>query len=236
MVIGICDDEKEFCEMEKQMIMQFAKRNEKECRIYSYTSAEELYQDRGRDFDILLLDIELDGMSGMELAARIRRENPYVLIIFVTAYINYAPEGFRLSVFRYLLKPVDYGQFEKDLLAAENILAKRKGLVLDVRENGAKTLIRAEDILYIESVHNDIMYHMKDRNIRNTGTLKGIMKKLNTQFCQVHRSYIINLEHVRRRERLELIMVDGKRIPISKYRIQDYKESYLEYWKDLVVN
>ncbi len=102
-----------------------------------------------------------------------------------------------------------------------------------LKDNGKDLYVKGDDIYYIESRHNNLVFTLKDRNITNKGTIKNIMESLNSQFCLIHRSYIVNLAHIKGRDKNDLVMPDGQKIPISKYRLKHFNEQYEKYWKGL---
>lgn len=234
MLIGICEDDEKFRKMLYNDVIRFMREYGREDEVYMYPSAESLLKDSDKEFDLLLLDVEMQGMNGMKLASEIREKDKNVLFIFITAYINYAPEGFVVSAFRYMIKPISYEQLVRELIAAENVLKSKKRVHIVLQENGKNVYVRGEDIYYIESERNNLVYVLSDRTIINKGTMKEILKKLNQQFCQVHRSYVINLAQIKGREKHDLVMADGHRIPISKYRMQQFEQQYTNYWKYLL--
>lgn len=234
MVIGICDDDEKFLNMIYVNITYFVEEYARDYEVYMYNSAESLLEDNYKKFDILFLDVEMYGMNGMELASKIRENDKHVLFIFITAYINYAPEGFVVSAFRYIIKPVTYEQLVIELLAAENVLKNKKRVYLLLRESGKNIYVNGDDIYYIESQRNNLVFTLGDRKIVNKGTIKDLLKCLNHQFCQVHRSYIVNFAKIKGRDKNDLIMENGQNIPVSKYRLQQFEKKYANYWKNLL--
>ena len=104
-----------------------------------------------------------------------------------------------------------------------------------LKDNGKDVYVKADDIHYIESQNNKLVFAMDGRKIINKGTIKSMLEILKDQqqFCHIHRSYIVNLSHIKGRDKNDLLMPDGQKIPISKYRLQHFNEQYRKYWGNL---
>ncbi|MFG6392855.1 MAG: LytTR family transcriptional regulator [Lachnospiraceae bacterium] len=102
-----------------------------------------------------------------------------------------------------------------------------------LKDSGKDLYVKGEDIYYIESEHNNLVFVTKNGILNNKGTLKSILEsldKLNSPFCYIHRSYIVNLAHIKRRDENDLIMPNGKKVPISKYKLWQFEQEYARYW------
>jgi len=175
--------------------------------------------------DLLFLDINMPSISGIELYKSIEQNT---MVIFTTAYSEFAVEGFNLNAVDYLLKPFTYERFLKAVNKASDFhstpvtLDKNQEQYLFVRADYSLVKIAINDILYIEGLDDYLKIHIakKIKPIVARMTMKGIMEKLpTTQFIRVHRSFIIPLnkvENVRKKE----ILIEGKEIPIgSSYEV-----------------
>lgn len=102
-----------------------------------------------------------------------------------------------------------------------------------LKDKGKDLYVKVEDIYYIESEHNNLVFVTKNGILNNKGTLKSILEKLgnlNNPFCYIHRSYIANMAHIKRRDKNDLIMPDGRKIPVSKYKLIQFEQQYARYW------
>ena len=244
MNIAVCDDEENVRYLIKRMI----EKQGVPCRIMEFSSGEELLrfweQEDREQSDILFLDISMDGTDGMETAERIRdwkeeRGEPLCgslpLLIFVTGYPEYMPKAFSVHAFQYLVKPIDEKEFE-DVFA----LAVRECRCLDRKKNTepAGILVRsgsitrnvpAGDIYYIESSNRKIIVSMRDEEIGCYGKISEMEAQLREGFFRIHKGYLASMKYVDRYSRTEVQMKNGKRLPISKYKYQDFIKAYLEY-------
>jgi DNA-binding LytR/AlgR family response regulator len=170
--------------------------------------------------DILLLDIEMPGMTGLELTKNLGRKSPF--IIFTTAKTNYAVDAFELNVVDYIVKPVEPARFLKAIdrvkeaiqSNTEQIEVKEKEFVF-VRDSGVLKKINAEDILYLEAMGDYVKVFTSQKFHIVHATLKSIEEKLPAvKFMRVHRSYIIALNKIDFIEE-GVINIQGIPIPVA---------------------
>jgi DNA-binding LytR/AlgR family response regulator len=156
----------------------------------------------GQQIDLIFLDIEMPGMTGLELTKNLGHKSP--LIIFTTAKPDYAVEAFELNVVDYLVKPVTPSRFLQAVERANEALASNKEEVkveeqefVFVKDNGILKRINVDDILYLEAMGDYVKVHTSNKFHVLHATLKSIEEKLPaTKFIRVHRSYIISLSKI----------------------------------------
>ena len=158
--IAICDDEANQIEYLLDAVTMWAKKNRHAVEIKPYSAAKSLLFDycEEKDFDILLLDIEMPGMSGVELAKAVRKENATVQIVFITGYYEYFSDGFDVSALHYLIKPAD----ERKLMpvldrAVSNLTYRQRSVLLTSPEGDRK--VSLADIEYVESENVHVAVH-----------------------------------------------------------------------------
>lgn len=152
--------------------------------------------------DILLLDIEMPGMNGIELTRNIGRKGP--IIIFTTAKKDYALEAFELHVADYLIKPVTPSRFLQAIERAKELYQGSTRELHDtdnefvfIRDNGILRKIRLDEILYLEAMGDYVKLHTGQKFHAVHSTLKSIEERLpDTKFIRVHRSYIVALDKI----------------------------------------
>jgi len=186
--------------------------------------------------DLIFLDIEMPHFSGIDFINAIEKKP---LIIFTTAYSDYAVEGFNLGAVDYLVKPIPFNRFLKSVLRAQQIFIPKSLPVANPTSNAPEIehdfmFVRAEyenvklnftDILFIEGLKDYVKIYTTDN--KYTLTLISLIKLENLLsskgFARVHRSYIINIKHVKSIQKNKVLIAD-KRIPIS----ESYKTSFFE--------
>ena len=215
--IAICDDEANQIEYLSDVVTTWAKKNRHAIEIKPYSAAKSLLFDycEEKDFDILLLDIEMPGMSGVELAKAVRKENATVQIVFITGYYEYFSDGFDVSALHYLIKPAD----ERKLMpvldrAVSNLTYRQRAVLLTSPEGDVK--VSLADIYYVESENVHVAVHTVSGVYRSRISLAKFAEQLDETFIKVHRSYIVNLKYVKKITRTDITMVNGEIVPISR--------------------
>ncbi len=185
-------------------------------RVREYPSAEALLFSYAEEPpDILLLDIEMPGLSGVDLAKRLRQDgNRLLQIIFITAYSDYIAEGYDVAALHYLLKPVEREKLFSVLSrAVERIADDGKKLVLETPDETA--LVPICDIKFIEVIKNYVTVHA-ERDYTLKMPLKDIERDLDGRFLRVGRSYIVNLRYIVRVTRSEIFLKGGGTVPLPR--------------------
>jgi len=214
--IAVCDDEAADITYAENLIKKWAKEREKEILIDRFFSAEAFlfeYENK-KDYDILLLDIEMKEMDGVTMAKRIRQENESVQIVFITGYSDYISEGYEVAALHYLMKPVKEEKIFSVLdRAAQRIKHNERMLYLDV--SGEMVRIPLYEIRYLEVIRNYVTVHAKqDYTVKKT--LSEVEKELDERFFKAGRSYLINLKLVRRVTKTEVYLADETVIPLPR--------------------
>jgi DNA-binding LytR/AlgR family response regulator len=176
--------------------------------------------------DLIFLDINLPEMSGVSFLRSLVHPP---LVIFTTAYPQYAVDGFDLEVIDFLLKPFSFERFCKAVnKAREKIKTKSAGAQpskITVKSDRKIYQIAVNDILFIESCGDYILLHCTDKKLTIHGTLKSWEEKLSSsQFLKVHRTIIVNLQKIDHIEG-NIICVEGHKLPVS----EQYKEQILTH-------
>lgn len=216
--IAICDDEKEVCTSIQNMTENLLKNKNIKYEITVYDNGYSLL-DSIISFDIILLDIEMQGINGMEVAHKIRTYNNDTKIIFITNSTNYLIEGYTVHAERYFVKPVDPIEFNYEL---SDIL---KNEILDnkfiLNDKIGPYKIYLKDIIYIEFYDRKTIVHKINGDIATYLSLKewySLLKEYN--FSQSHKAYIINLRYVKKLKNDSVIMKNNIELPLSrKYKV-----------------
>ncbi|MBR4866834.1 MAG: response regulator transcription factor, partial [Clostridia bacterium] len=186
-------------------------------QLREYPSAEAFlfaFEEEG-DFDLLLLDVEMPGMSGVELAKAIRKTNHTLQIVFVTAYYEYFSDGFDVSALHYLIKPVDGGKLWPVLdRACQNLAYRLRSVLIATADGDVK--VPLGDILYVEAQNVHLLIHTPGEVLRTRMTLLAMSRELDETFFKIHRSFIVSLKYVRRISRTDVTMVNGDTLPLSR--------------------
>lgn len=180
--------------------------------------------------DILFLDIEMGDVNGVELA---RELPPGTLLIFTTAYADYAIDGFELNAIDFLHKPFSYSRFEKAVQKAVE-RHKLQRLSTDPSLGDETITLKAEykniyialkDILYIESMDNYVcIYNTAHQRLMSQTSMKNIQQLLpEGKFVRVHKSFIVPVHRIASNTSKEIFLHDGTRIPIGRSYSKEFK-------------
>ncbi len=185
---------------------------------------------KNQHVDILFLDIEMAGMSGMELAKRLSNSAP--AIIFTTAYSEYALEGYKVNSIGYLLKPIFFEDFTEAVNKAKVLFEKQlypPQRYIHVKSERETIKIATDNILFIRSLQNYVVIHTNDETIMALQTLKSISHELPDNFIQTHRSYIVNAKQIERLSGYN-IQIGDFTIPISQRMSAEVKERIMKFF------
>ena len=165
-----------------------------------------------KDWDILLLDIEMGAMDGVTMAKRVRQDNEAVQIVFTTGYSDYIAEGYEVAALHYLMKPVNR---EKLLTVLDRAMEKRKQeeRCLNLEAYGEMVRLPFYEIRYLDVHQNYVTVHAKvDYTVKRT--LGDVEKELDDRFCRIGRGMILNLKYIQRVTKTDLYLSDGTILPL----------------------
>lgn len=214
--VAICDDSETDRRYVSGLVERWAAGSGHTVQVKDFTSAENFlfHYAETSDYDILLLDIEMGAMDGVELAKRLRRENDTVQIVFITGYSEYIAEGYEVAALHYLVKPVKEDKLCSVLDRAAEKLAKNE-TVLNFEVGGEMVRIPVYQIRYADVMGNYVTIHAaNDHTVKMT--LSELEKQLDERFYRVGRSCIVNLTNISRVTRTEIRLSDGTAIPLPR--------------------
>lgn len=231
--IAICDDDPKLLKAVSDVTETFFRRDTQKSKIKKYLKGLELKKDimSGQRFDIIITDIEMLDISGLDLAAAIRKKDPDVILIFVTAYEKYAVVGYEFSIFRYVPKNMLSEKLPKALAAAKQKMENPNTDMYLVEKSDEVFPLPQKDILYIyREGKNSVLVTAKD-TIKVRSTLIKTFEKLNpANFFFAERGYIVNIEQIASVQRDTLTMKNRTRLPIGPAYIQETKKRVADYW------
>lgn len=225
MNIAVVDDEKVI----RQHICSLIKKQSPGCRLMSFASGEELVQSNIR-FDIIFLDIRMEGLNGIETAKNLKEKQKDILLIFITGMKEYVFDALDLYAFQYLLKPLDEKKFGEVLERALAEAGKRKERkILFVK---AKNLtLDQSDILYIESRGKKVGIHTvrAEEDIEIYAVMEELSAQLGEEFYRCHRGYIVNLAYIAEYGKDSITLTNGARVYLAKKKYGEFVKAYMWY-------
>ncbi|MBO5197700.1 MAG: response regulator transcription factor [Lachnospiraceae bacterium] len=231
--IAICEDEQNQVEFIKRAASLWTKTRGYLPVFSEFPSAEAFLFEYGgkRNIDILLLDIEMAGMNGIELAKKIREDNTRVQIIFVTGYPDFMAEGFEVAALHYLIKPVKKEKLFAVLdRAAEKLKGSSRFVLLPVGKETVR--IYVEDIRYAESDGHYILLHVGKETYRLRMTVSEIEKALGQGFFRSGRSFIVGLRYVIRITKTSVYLEGGIEVPLGKGLYDEMNQALVRYLRE----
>ncbi len=233
--IAVCDDEKCISEKIEQMVKDFFRKKNIDISVVQYSSGEELLESKER-MDILFLDIGMQGMDGIETARRLRTHGYKGFLIFITVLKEMVFQSFEVRPFDYLVKPVQEEHFDKTMerlfLSMQDMSAPEKGHLL-VRKGCESNIISFQDIICCEIIDRKVYLYLESGEVIDYyDRIENLEKKLDRRFFRCHRSYLINLNHLKGYRNNTAYMADGKEIPVSRLRSRDFSNVILQYMRE----
>lgn len=214
--IAICDDLESDRDYLKDLLNKWANDYSHLLNVYTFSSAESFlfHYEETKDYDILLLDIEMGLMDGVSMAKKIRQDNDAVQIIFITGYSDYIAEGYEVNALHYLMKPV---KEEKLFSVLERAIEKisKNDVVLNMDSANGMVRVPIYQIRFVEVFGNYVTIHANDEVVVKM-TLNEIEKLLDERFYRVGRSVIVNLNEVSRVTKTEIKLLDGTSIHLPR--------------------
>ena len=233
MRIAICDDEVLQLELLKHYVEKWANDKEINCDIELFKSAESFYFEWLEDFsyDIILLDIQMVGLDGIQLAKKIREKDDHIQIIFTTAFSDYMQQGYDVDAINYLLKPIEEEKLRECLNKAINKKEIQQKSIL-IECDGGVHRIYEDSIMYLEIKGHELFIHQKDQIISTRITLNEMEKLLSEdEFIKPHRSYMVALKYIKHMDSKEITLKNGTIIPISRGNSKDIQKRFFDYFK-----
>ena len=231
--IAICDDETHMADHIKTMAFNFFRKKNREISLRIFLSGEELLNYDGQ-IDILFLDIQMKGMDGMETARRLRAEKFQGFLIFITVLKERVFQSFEVQAYDYLVKPVEEKQLEKTM---ERLLVSMRSAgeeSLFVQRGHEGRIIQKGEIVFCEIIDRKIYLNLDSGEVLDYyERIENLETKLDDRFFRCHRSYLINLKHLKGYKNGTAYMDNGKEVPVSRLRSKEFSSVILQYMKNI---
>ena len=230
--IVICDDERHMSDHIRAMTSDFFRKKNREIQLRTFTSGEELLNYDGQ-IDILFLDIQMKGMDGMETARRLRADKFQGFLIFITVLKEMVFSSFEVQAYDYLLKPVEEKQFEKTM---ERLYASMRSAGEDsmlIQKGYEGRIVQKDEIIFCEIMDRKIYLNLTSGEVLDYyEQIENLETKLGSHFFRCHRSYLINLKHLKGYKNGTAYMDNGREVPVSRLRSKEFSGVILQYMKN----
>lgn len=228
--IAICDDEKTIREQIREWI-------EKEMQGQAcdmFATGDELLA-VGKQFDIVFLDIQMDGRNGIETAGILKERKEETIVIFITGTKEYVLEAFDVSAFHYLLKPIEESRFRQVFYRAVKELEKRKRQIQEpvfIKIRNRNITLHRDNIFYVESRAKKVAIHTTMEVIEVYASMNELERQLGNGFYRCHRGYLVNLAYITEYNSESIILSNGEHIYLAKERYSEFVKTYMRYLRN----
>jgi len=219
--------------MDRETLKQYLHRYERERGVFvdavAFSDGEDLVTDYAADFDLILMDIEMAFMNGMETARRVRALDAEVPIVFVTNAPQYAIEGYKVRAMDYILKPLAWPSFSESLDRVFLSRREKARQYLTIALRDGRIRLEADDICYVEVQDHQLIYNTRGGRYVTKSTIREAEAQLSLpQFFRCNRCYIVNLKHVEAYKGYD-VKVNGDVIQVSRRQRKSFLDALNAY-------
>lgn len=228
MKIGICDDSKTDRERLRGLLEEYGQQEHQQLEYTEYESGVALCKDAEmlKSYDLVFLDINMDDMDGLKTAKQIKEVCPNLHIILVTAYMNYALDGYKVKASRFLLKD-DLEQTIYECMKDMQKEIGQKAQVVCFPFVEGKISLRADEIIYIETSRHKNLFYTKNQTYsiyKKLDDIEVILKGMG--FVRIHQSFLVNMNYIEKISSYIMTLNNGKEISVPKSRYPYVKKQY----------
>lgn len=228
MKIAICDDEQIYIDDIKKHIDFYSSQNDIDFDIYTFSSGVDLLN-RNVKFDIAILDVEMDNMNGIKLGEELRKINPHIILMYVTAHKKYLDDALNLNAVRFFEKPIDSQRFYRGLGDAIKRI-DNTSISFYLKDQKTTERISAQDIIFVEIEKRKTKVVTCEKEYHSDHHMSFWKDNLkSTIFISPHKSYIINFNYVTSYERNHIILNDKYEVSIARNRQVDFYQKFMRF-------
>lgn len=233
--IAICDNEQQYCKILQTNLIEYCENHLIDASYFVFDDSVAFMEDirNGMEYDIVFLDIDMPIINGITLAREVKARRKSTYIAFVTAFISYAPEGFKVDAIRYMLK--NHEGFSDSICecmdAVTSKLSDHKNMLKIPFVGGCKSVV-IEDILYVESRLHRLEFHIEGQDgvFWTYDKMDLYEERLKYYgFIRIHQSYLINAKYIQLFYKSELKLVTGEKFTVPKGKLRIVRERYTAY-------
>ena len=229
--VAIVDDSTTDAEFVQRILNSWADLRQANIQAEVFPSAEAFLfrYAEDKDWDILLLDIEMGNMDGVTLAKKIRQENDSVQMVFITGFADYISEGYEVAALHYLMKPVKQDKLFAVLDRAVASIQKIERVIL-LPVGGEMLRLPISQVQYVEAFSHTVAIITGTGTIQVKMPISEVERLLGEEFIRCHRSYLVGLKHIARLSKTEVILDSGKTLPLSRGAAPLVHKAFISYY------
>ena len=228
--IAICDDE----EIIREQIKELTEKEKSGLCMELYETGDALLAS-GKQFDIVFLDIQMEGTDGIETAKRLRQRDEDTILIFITGIREYVFQAFDVAAFHYLLKPIEEEKFREVFRRAGRELEKRKSKrreTVFIKTRNRSFSLEKDSILYIESRGKKVEIHTTGETIEAYASMNEMEGQLGGGFFRCHRGYLVNMAYVAEYDSGSITLNNGEYVYLAKEKYGEFVKAYMRYLRN----
>ncbi len=226
---AIVEDENTEAEKLRSFFEQYHNDKGVDFHIVHFQSGEEFLKNYRRNFDLVLMDIEMSGINGMETAQKLRKTDPEVVLVFVTNMAQYAVKGYEVDALDFIVKPVTYSDFTFKIKRVLNNIALKNESYFTIPITTGLKRVKLSELTYVEIAGHNLIYHLADETITIRGSLKQVEESLrDAHFLKCNNCYLVNPRHIKEVKGFT-VTVGGDELAISRPRKKAFLQELNEY-------
>lgn len=232
MRILVCDDSPQMAQKLAALVEKQVSAQGISATVDVVDHEKDLYDLDYKVFDLAFLDVDMGACNGIDLARQLRAVRPDAVIVFVTNYIEYAPSGYEVNAFRYVLKSAIEEMLPNIVLLALDEYKKRHRVVSFAMAS-ENIDVPVENILYLESDHRMMVMHLINHSRKSFRFYASITQMETTLspigFLRVHKSYLVNMEYIELLQYGKVRLKGLVELPVSKTNYTELKQQYIAW-------
>ncbi len=228
--IGICDDEEIYRKHVRRLCESYFEEYPQHYECVEFSSGEEVLAYEGEMMHLLFLDVEMGGISGIEVLKKIEREDWVWRVVFISSHQEAVWNAFSIKTLEFARKPVKYEQVENWIHIA--MRENKENIVYEFDTMDGKLLKAIGDIYYLEAAKNyTVLYGKKEKWLINNNLKNWEKEMKDAPMLRIHRSYLVNMEHIKKLQTQKVELENDEEIPIGRQFSKEAKQIYCEYIK-----
>jgi len=225
--VAICDDEKPWANEINSLLNEYSQTRRIDVFSFYYDSGTSLIESE-KNFDIIFMDYQMNGLNGIETARKINSLNPDGIIIFISAYTNVALDAFEVKAYRFIAKPIDKDKLFKAIDDYRTDMNSDNFLIFKTHDGTIR--IRTSEIVYIEAFGSHSIIHTGKNDTEIIKNLKSIQDNLpSDKFFRCHKAFITSFSHIQAHDNTTIKFDNGSKIFISRNYLSKFKKSFVNY-------